>query len=321
VLLAALIPLGAAQQAPEESQPIERENLIEALKTGKLPEQKAIEVIARQKLSFVMTAEYADDFRKLGAGETLIYTLWKNDAYVVKKGPALTKDEIVTLLESGVPPPRVERIVEVRKAKLVLDAPASKEIRDAGGSDTLLGVILMNLVVVVEVPGAAPVKSPPTADEMLPKGRQGQAPAGLRVSPQQALYAPAIPMTGQPKQTVPASRQSATLVVYNIEYSFGSSTFFVDGRPIVKLHSRRYVKLKVEPGMRHLQIGSGKGLTVDLEIYEGQTIHVPVRGGQTPNKQIIVVRDEAAALALVQQGGKMQLCEDKDILAPDVVIR
>jgi hypothetical protein len=145
VLLAVLVP-SAAQQAPEASRPIERENLIEALKTGQLPEQKAIEVITRQKLNFIMTAGYADDFRKLGAGETLIYTLWKNDAYVVKKGSALTKDEIVTLLGSGVPSPRVERIIEVRKARLVLDGPASKEIVDAGGSATLLGVILTNLV-------------------------------------------------------------------------------------------------------------------------------------------------------------------------------
>jgi hypothetical protein len=212
MLSAILMTLAVAQQAQQESGPIERENLIQALKTGKLPEQKAIEVITKQKLNFVMTTEYAEEFHQLGATETLIYTLWKNDAFVVKYGPPLTKDAIVALLESGVPSPRIERILELRKAKLVLDAPASKEIHDAGGSDSLLGVILTNLVVAVEEPGTEPVKTQPAVDDISRKYSELMAEAEKRVNA--GDYRQAIELAGDAKKLDRSRPQAYSLSGY-----------------------------------------------------------------------------------------------------------
>ena len=145
LFLACLTPPSWSQHDSEGSRPIERDNLFKALSRRELTESQVIELIQKHKLNFEMTPADANELRRMGAGETLIGALWKNDKFEVKKGPPLNKEGIVTLLQTNVPSPRVERIVESRKARLNLDEPTRKEIQDAGGTTALLGTIVANL--------------------------------------------------------------------------------------------------------------------------------------------------------------------------------
>lgn len=135
-----------SQDSQEGLRPIERENLLKALSRRELTEQQVIELVQKLKLNFEMTPADAEELRRVGAGETLITALWKNDKFTVKPGPPLNKDGIVMLLQNGVPSPRIERIIETRKAIIILDESTSKEIQDAGGTTALLGAIIANRV-------------------------------------------------------------------------------------------------------------------------------------------------------------------------------
>ena len=59
----------------------------------------------------------------------------------VPPGPPLAKNEIITLLQSGVPPARVEQFVEVRGVSFSITPQIAREIKDAGGNNALIGAI------------------------------------------------------------------------------------------------------------------------------------------------------------------------------------
>ena len=194
-----LVPVGSAQQTP---QPIERQNLFQALSKRELTEQRVIELVTQLKLNFVMTPADADEVRKLGGGQALIDALWKNDKFDVKQGPPLTKDVLLTFLQSSVPAARVERMVEVRRAKLVLDEAARKEIIEAGGSPSLLGVILANLV---EEP-----PPPPVGTETLKASIPAVEPVRPSVTPTPSVPGPTYPADQWTQELLVASMKGKT---------------------------------------------------------------------------------------------------------------
>jgi hypothetical protein len=170
ILFAALAWPASAQ---EGQGPIERQNLIRALQVGGLPEAEFAAIVKQRHLAFEMTVTDEETFRKAGAGELLIATLWENDAFKVPPGDPLTREQIVTLLQGGTPSRRMERMVRERKAKMVFEKAATDEIAKAGGSETLIGVISTNLIEEkrkVEVPSApvpaVPLVKSPTPEEI-----------------------------------------------------------------------------------------------------------------------------------------------------------
>src|SRR6185503_16616744 len=59
----------------------------------------------------------------------------------VPPGPPMAKNEIITLLQSGVPAGRVEQFVEVRGVAFSITPQIAREIKDAGGNNALIGAI------------------------------------------------------------------------------------------------------------------------------------------------------------------------------------
>ena len=101
------------------------------------------------------------------------------------------------------------------------------------------------------------------------------------------------------KQALEKAKRPPVLFVYNIEMSFGGSQFFVDGKPIVKLGSMRYAKIRLQPGLRHFQLASLKTPAMDLNVNMGDEIYLPVRGGMSPNVGIMPLASPDAAKALL----------------------
>jgi hypothetical protein len=59
----------------------------------------------------------------------------------VPPGPPLSKNEIITLLQSGATPDRVEQFVEVRGVNFQMTPEIAREINSAGGNRSLVGAI------------------------------------------------------------------------------------------------------------------------------------------------------------------------------------
>ncbi|HEX8338131.1 MAG TPA: hypothetical protein VF621_15545, partial [Pyrinomonadaceae bacterium] len=59
----------------------------------------------------------------------------------VPAGPPLSKSEIVTMLQAGTPPARVEQFVERRGVSFQSNAQAAREIKAAGGTNSLVGAV------------------------------------------------------------------------------------------------------------------------------------------------------------------------------------
>jgi ankyrin repeat protein len=104
------------------------------------------------------------------------------------------------------------------------------------------------------------------------------------------------------RQALEKAKLPPVLFVYNIELSFGGSQFFVDGKPIVKLGSMRYAKIRLQPGLRHFQLVSLKGPVVDVNVNGGDEIYLPVRGGMSPNVGIQPQASPAVAKELFAKG-------------------
>jgi hypothetical protein len=107
--------------------------------------------------------EPADEVQLRGAGATdeVIGALWAFDRFAVPEGAPLGQDDVITLLRAGVPVRRIERIVATRKAQFRLTNEGAQKIKDAGGTESLIGLIAINLV--EEKPPPAPKPEPTPA--------------------------------------------------------------------------------------------------------------------------------------------------------------
>jgi len=117
------------------------------------------------------------------------------------------------------------------------------------------------------------------------------------------------------RQALEKAKLPPVLFVYNIEISFGGSQFFVDGKPIVKLGSMRYAKIRLQPGLRHFQLVSLKGPVMELNVNMGDEIYLPVRGGMSPHVGILPQASPAVAKELLAKG-TLKPAKAADILDP-----
>jgi hypothetical protein len=147
--------------------PITKQGLMNAVKINGLTTQELVQQIERRGVDFEMTASDESDLRGVGARPEIIeaarasYHPAATPAVVhnttparpsntsntgtvnsnVPDGPPLSKSEIVTMLQGGIAPARVEQFVEKRGVSFPVTPEIAHEITAAGGNRSLVGAI------------------------------------------------------------------------------------------------------------------------------------------------------------------------------------
>ncbi|HEX3558342.1 MAG TPA: hypothetical protein VHU19_04015 [Pyrinomonadaceae bacterium] len=162
-LAATLLASTAEMQAGKK--PITRKGLVEAVKINGLSTPEMIQFIQRRGVDFEMTADAEQELQQVGARPEVIEAARSNyrapeaaatapaarPAYTppprnstgqpVPSGPPLSRNEIVTMLQGGIPSARVEQFVEARGVTFALNPETTSEIKSAGGDRSLIGAI------------------------------------------------------------------------------------------------------------------------------------------------------------------------------------
>jgi hypothetical protein len=154
-LLAALLlfPVASAAQA---KRPITREGLVKAVRINGLSTDELVQQVEVRGVSFQMTADAEAELRAAGARPEVIEAARQSyrpsaSAPVgnagargranVPAGPPLSKNEIVTMLQAGTPSARVEQLVEARGVNFQSSPQVAREVKAAGGTNSLVGAI------------------------------------------------------------------------------------------------------------------------------------------------------------------------------------
>lgn len=163
LLLACPLPLFPAALA-QAKKPITKQGLIKALKLNALSTKELIEQIETRGVEFQLTSSDEAELRAAGArpeiltaarssfrapetAQPSVASVPRENASVstpttsVPAGPPLSKSEIITLLQSGVPAARVEQFVEVRGISFVSTPQIAREVMAAGGNRALVGAL------------------------------------------------------------------------------------------------------------------------------------------------------------------------------------
>lgn len=156
-ILAALVIAGVADM--QGKKPYDQGTLLRVVQLNALPTSEVVEKINERGVDFEMTPQIESQFRGAGARPEVIDAMRSNYREAtapppenttrnktkasagVPAGPPLSKNEIITLLQSGVPTTRVEQFVEVRGVTFAITPPIAREIKDAGGNNALIGAI------------------------------------------------------------------------------------------------------------------------------------------------------------------------------------
>ena len=158
--LAALLAAAAAlllfpAPAPAQAKrPITREGLVRAVRINGLSTSELVLQVQSRGVNFEMTAEAEAELRAAGARPEVIEaarTNYKPAAPAanapargrsnVPAGPPLAKGEIVAMLQGGTPAARVEQFVEARGVSFRANAVTAREVKAAGGTNSLVGAI------------------------------------------------------------------------------------------------------------------------------------------------------------------------------------
>jgi hypothetical protein len=176
VLALFVCPAGA--QAPK---PITKQGLIDALRIGGLTLQELIQFVRDRGVDFQVTPEVEAELRSAAAQRELVEAVrgsFRGQAAaggaVVAAAP-LSKNEIVTLLQVGTPPARIEQLVGERGANFSMTPEVAREFEAAGASKALIEAIGRRAS-----PAAAPAAAPTAAPLPAP---ETPAAAGPRPTP------------------------------------------------------------------------------------------------------------------------------------------
>jgi hypothetical protein len=140
--------------------PYDKERLLKVVRLNALSTQEVVGAIQERGVDFQMTPSIEVEFKEAGARPEMIDAMRRNYRGApsspaatnrpaatsrptgnVPPGPPLSKSEIVTMLQGGLPASRVEQFVEVRGVNFALTPQISREITAAGGNRSLLGAI------------------------------------------------------------------------------------------------------------------------------------------------------------------------------------
>lgn len=164
VLCCAAVPFPAGAQ--DANGPLVKTGLLTAIRTNGLQPNELVEIINRRGLAFPMSEADEAEMRAAGAPDLVIDVMWAKENFEIKPGPPLTEEAIIASLQAGVPPKRLERMVRIRSAKLVVNRELADKIKSAGGTDALLGTILTNIY---EAPIPDPIPPTPLPDQKIVK--------------------------------------------------------------------------------------------------------------------------------------------------------
>lgn len=155
-------PTASLMQAAKK--PITRQGLVNAVKINGLTTQELVAQIQRRGVDFEMTADAESELQSVGARPEIIEAarsnyraastpaVARNDTPPrpsnttpsnsnVPDGPPLSKSEIVTMLQGGIAPARVEQFVEKRGVNFQVTPEIAREITASGGTRSLVGAI------------------------------------------------------------------------------------------------------------------------------------------------------------------------------------
>ena len=177
-LVALFIPLAlAAAASAQAKKPITREGLVKAVRINGLSTAELIQQIEQRGVSFEMTADAEAELRQAGGRPEVIEAARSNyrptaavpvvnagsrGKPAVPPGPPLSKGEVVTMLQAGSTPARVEQFVEARGVNFQSGPQVAQEIKRAGGTNSLVGAIASNYVA-TGAPRRAPTAPAPAA--------------------------------------------------------------------------------------------------------------------------------------------------------------
>lgn len=160
-LLAAALLLSPAGAAAQAKKPITREGLLKAVRINGLSTAELILQVQSRGVSFQMTADAEAELRAAGARPEVIEAARSNYRpggaapsagapgradTAVPKGQPLSKGEVITMLQAGTPPGRVEQFVEARGVSFQSNAQVAREIKAAGGTNSLVGAVAAGYV-------------------------------------------------------------------------------------------------------------------------------------------------------------------------------
>lgn len=165
VACAVLVFAGAA--STQTKKPITKQGLLNAVKINGLSTRELVAQIERRGVDFEMSASDESDLQSVGARPEIIDAARSNyrpavaattrptpanvsprtntntttAAAGVPDGPPLSKSEIITMLQGGISPVRVEQFVEKRGVNFQVTPEIAREITAAGGNRSLVGAI------------------------------------------------------------------------------------------------------------------------------------------------------------------------------------
>jgi hypothetical protein len=160
--LAALTVLGCSTAASAQAKkPISKDGLVKAVRINGLSTAELVGEIQARGVAFQMTPDAEAELRQAGARPEVIEAARSNYRAAsavpivntgthgrsnVPPGPPLSKSEIVTMLQAGSPSAKVEQFVEARGVNFQSGAQTAREIKAAGGTNSLVGAVASNYV-------------------------------------------------------------------------------------------------------------------------------------------------------------------------------
>jgi hypothetical protein len=157
--------LGTIPASMQTRTPYDKDRLLKVVKLNALSTQEVVKAVQDRGVDFQLTPSVEAEFKDAGARPELLGALRTNyrapappprppastgsapptnpgrKPLNVPPGPPLSKNEIITLLQSGATPDRVEQFVEVRGVNFQMTPEIAREINSAGGNRSLVGAI------------------------------------------------------------------------------------------------------------------------------------------------------------------------------------
>ena len=180
VVLAALSHHSGFAQA---THPIKKKGLLDAIKLNALSTKELVARIQQRGVDFQLTPADEAELTRAGARPEIISAARENYRPAVAAaapsrppatntspgssantarpanipdGPPLAKNEIITLLQNGVAPTRVEQVVEKRGVSFSVTPEIAREITAAGGTRSLVGAITEKSTEAAPAAGSSP---------------------------------------------------------------------------------------------------------------------------------------------------------------------
>jgi hypothetical protein len=119
-------------------EPLSKNEIVDLL-NKKVPSTKIEKAVEERGASFTLDPNSTTELKSLGGTNALIGAIASH--YVVVNNNPLSKDEILDMLRKKVALTRIEGLVEKRGVSFNLDPNATNQIKQAGGSNSLIGAI------------------------------------------------------------------------------------------------------------------------------------------------------------------------------------